>query len=136
MSLDLAEKHNPHLGTFCDNRVEVPYPVPHQVLSLRVNLCGFCLCKVDVFQRDRATSHTSRATHSHLEDSTPSFIKNKQWPPQSPDCNPMNYNEWDSLSWIVYCGRTTVFKEKELKDAIRQKWREIPQDEVRKAISF
>ena len=41
---------------------------------------------------------------------------------------------WDSLSERVYSGRTTAFREEELKDAIRQKWREIPQDEVQKAI--
>ena len=46
----------------------------------------------------------------------------------------MDYNVWDSLSEKVYSGRTTVFKGEELKDAIRQKWREIPQDEVQKAI--
>ena len=34
----------------------------------------------------------------------------------------------------VYSGRATVFKKEEQKDAMRQKWREILQDDVRKAI--
>ena len=87
-----------------------------------------------VFQQDGATSHTSRATQSYLVGSTPSFIKKDEWPPQSPDCNPMDYSVWASLSEKVYSGRKTVFKEEELKDTIRQKWSEISQDEVRKAI--
>ena len=47
----------------------------------------------------------------------------------------MDYSVWESLSDKVYSGRTTLFREEPLKDAIRKKWREIPQDEVRKAIS-
>ena len=39
-----------------------------------------------------------------------------------------------SLSEKIYSGRTTVSKEEELKDALRRKWREILQDEIRKAI--
>ena len=42
----------------------------------------------------------------------------------------MDYSLWDSLLEKVYCVRTTVFKEEALKDAIKQEWREIPQDKV------
>ena len=83
-----------------------------------------------VFYQGEATSHTSCAIQSYLEDNTPNFIKKDEWPPQSPDCNPMDYCVWDSLSEKVYSERMTAFKEETLKDAIRQKWREIPQDEV------
>ena len=48
----------------------------------------------------------------------------------------MNCSVWGSLSEKVYGGRTTAFKEEKLKDAIRQKRREIPQDEIQKAILF
>ena len=68
-------------------------------------------------------------SYSDLEDSTPSFIKKDEWPPQSRDCNLMDYSIRDSLSDKVYSG-TTVFKEEELKNTIRQKWQEIPQSEV------
>ena len=65
-----------------------------------------------VFQQDGAISHTSRATQSYLEDSTPSFIKKDEWPPQSPDRNPKDYNVWDSLSEKVYSRMMTVFKKR------------------------
>lgn len=87
-----------------------------------------------IFQQDGATSHTSRVTQSYLEENTPNFIKKDEWPPQSPDCNPMDYSIWDSLSEKVYRGRNTAFNEEELKDAIKEKWREISQAEVRKTI--
>ena len=85
-----------------------------------------------VFQQDGATSHTSCATHSYLEGSTPCSIRKDEWLPQSPDCNPIDYSSWASLSEKVHSGRKTVFKE--LKDTIRQKWSEISQGQVRKAI--
>ena len=46
----------------------------------------------------------------------------------------MVYSVWDSLSEKVYSGRTTVSKKEKIKDAIRQKWREIPHHGVQKAI--
>jgi len=88
-----------------------------------------------VFQQDGAASHTSNATQSYLNDATPKFIKKDEWPPQSPDCNPMDFTVWDSLSEKVYADRTKVFTENELKDRIREKWNEIPQAEIRKCIS-
>lgn len=87
-----------------------------------------------IFQQDGATSHTSRATQSYLEHSTPTFIKKDEWPPQSPDCNPMDYSIWDSLSEKVYRGRNTPFTEDALKETIKRKWREITRTEVQKTI--
>ena len=55
-----------------------------------------------MFQQDVAPSHTSRVTETHLEEATPEFIKKDEWPPQSPDCNPMDYAMWDSLKEKVY----------------------------------
>jgi hypothetical protein len=63
-------------------------------------------------------------TQEYLREETPEFIKEDEWPPQSPDLNPMDYTMWDSLSEKVYAGRTEKFTEQELKDKI-QKWAEI-----------
>ena len=58
------------------------------------------------------------------------FIKKDEWPPQSPDLNPMDYTIWDSLSEKVYKGRTHKFTENELKEKIREKWEEITLEET------
>ena len=102
--------------------------------GLLPNCCRMYPNEDYVFQQERATLHTSRAIQSYLEDGISSLIKKDEWLPQSRDGNPMDYNVWDSLVEKVYSGRTTVFKEEELKDVIKQKWQEIPQDEVQKAI--
>ncbi len=70
---------------------------------------------INIFQQDGAPSHTSNATQIHLEEVVPEFIKKDEWPPQSPDCNPMDYSIWDFISEKVYTGRTEKFTENELK---------------------
>ena len=42
------------------------------------------------FQQDGATSHTARVTQQWCEDNCPAFITKDQWPPSSPDLNPMD----------------------------------------------
>jgi len=88
-----------------------------------------------IFQQDGATSHTSRVTQEYLEANTPEFIKKDEWPPQSPDCNPMDYAIWDALSEKVYSARTEKFTEEELKDKIREKWEEISTEYIQQTIS-
>ena len=68
-----------------------------------------------VFQQDGAPAHTSKTTQEYLDGATPDFIRKDEWPPQSPDCNPMDYAVWDSLSLKVYAGNQDKFTENELK---------------------
>ena len=88
-----------------------------------------------IFQQDGAPSHTSRITQGHLEECTPVFIKKDEWPPQSPDCNPMDYAIWDLLKEDVYRGRAEKFTEQELKDAIVQSWERITLEQIRSCLS-
>ena len=88
-----------------------------------------------VFQQDGATSHTSNATQRYLEENTPNFIKKYEWPPQSPDCNPLDYSIWDSLSEKVYQGRDRPFTETQLKAKITEAWNEITLNKIRRSIS-
>ena len=45
-----------------------------------------------IFQQDGTPAHTSRATQSWLQANFPSFISKEEWPPYSPDLNPMDYS--------------------------------------------
>lgn len=87
-----------------------------------------------IFHQDGAPSHTSKITQAHLEEVTPEFIQKDSWPPQSPDCNPMDYYVWDALASEVYSGRTEKFSERELKDRITECWENITLAGIRKAI--
>ena len=60
-----------------------------------------------VFQQDRASSPTSKVIQAYLEDATPESIIKDEWPPQSPDCNPIDYGMGLSeLKKKVYQGVT------------------------------
>ena len=85
-----------------------------------------------MFKQDGAHSHTSRVTQAHLEEATPEFIKKDEWPPQSPDCNPMDYGIWDSLNEKVYRGMRDKLTEQALKDRIILSWEEISVREIHK----
>lgn len=54
-----------------------------------------------VFQQDGARCHTSAVTTKWLNDNIPSYIKPKDWPPNSPDLSPIE-NLWSILSLSVY----------------------------------
>ena len=88
-----------------------------------------------VFQQDGAPAHMSKTTHEYLDEATPDFIRKDEWPPQSPDCNPMDYAVWDSLSQKVYAGKQNKFTENELKKQIRKCWKDITLREIQKTIS-
>ena len=55
-----------------------------------------------MFEQDKVPSHTNRVTQAYLEEATPEFIMKNEWPPQSPDRNPMDYEIWNSLKEKVY----------------------------------
>lgn len=88
-----------------------------------------------IFQQDGAPSHTSKVSQEYLEEATPEFIEKNDWPPQSPDCNPMDYAIWDSLKEKVYQGQREKLTEEQLKARILASWEQIPLEEIRKSIS-
>ncbi|KAI6646820.1 hypothetical protein LOD99_9149 [Oopsacas minuta] len=47
-----------------------------------------------VFQQDGAPAHTSTVTQSGLHDNFPGIITKEEWPPYSPNLNPMDYFVW------------------------------------------
>ena len=87
-----------------------------------------------IFQQDGAPSYTSRITQEHLDANTPEFIGKDDWPPQSPDLNPMDYHVWDSLSEKLYEGRSTKFTERELKQKISNSGNEFHRGEFKKPL--
>ena len=50
-----------------------------------------------LFQQDGAPAHTSKLTQSWLKENIPDFITKEEWPPYSPDLNPMDYAIWSIL---------------------------------------
>ena len=55
-----------------------------------------------IFQQNDAPSHRSRHTVGYLNANVPEFIEPENWPPNSPDLNPVDYSIWDCLQQLVY----------------------------------
>ena len=53
-----------------------------------------------IFIQDSATSHTSNLVQNFLNETIPRrFINKDQWPPRSPDGNPLDYYFWNSVKF-------------------------------------
>src|SRR6201995_4845279 len=64
------------------------------LLPLFVQDCERLLQHDFVFQQDGAPGHTTRQTQDWLAVNTPDFIQKDEWPPNSPDLNPLDYCDW------------------------------------------
>jgi len=58
---------------------------------LSVSSTGF------VFQQDGAPAHTAHQTQDWLTASCTDFIAKDEWPPNSPDLNPLDYHVWGAM---------------------------------------
>ena len=90
-----------------------------------------------IFQQDGATSHTSLVCQSKLRQLLRKrFINKDQWPPKSPDLNPLDYYFWEVIKTEVYKNRSEPFQNlAQLSRRIRIVWqRAINMEHVRKAI--
>jgi transposase len=87
-----------------------------------------------VFQQDGAPAHTAKTTVAFLtETCDENFIKPNQWPPSSPDLNPIDYFVWAALQEKVYRGEK-VRDVEDLKQRILLAWEELPQESITRAI--
>lgn len=98
-----------------------------------------CPRKNWIFIQDGASSHTSNLVQDFLKETIPRrFVKKDEWPPKSPDSNPLDYYFWNKVKREVYKGRLNKpFKtEEEIMKKIRSVWRKCAcdLDEIRKSM--
>ena len=81
-----------------------------------------------IFVQDSAPSHHSNLAQDFLQETLNSrFIKTHEWPPSSPDCNPLNYYFWNKVKEKVYENRLNKLfeNERELKKQIEHVYKNI-----------
>ena len=76
-----------------------------------------------VFQQDSATAHRTRGTVKLMEQERPAFISQDQWPPNSPDLNPVDYKIWGVIQQRV-C-QSHIHSIDELKQRLLHVWHGI-----------
>jgi len=87
------------------------------------------------FQQDGARAHTTKLTLVYFAEhlpSTASLLQPEEWPPCSPDLNPMDYAIWGEMGRLVY--NVKIRDLNHLADRIGDVWAELEQDVIDKAI--
>lgn len=77
------------------------------------------------FQQDSAPAHGAKKTQEWLAENVPSFISKEEWPPSSPDLNPMDFAIWSILENKVSATHHTSLEA--LNKKLKKEWDKIPQ---------
>ncbi|EYB97976.1 hypothetical protein Y032_0135g1925 [Ancylostoma ceylanicum] len=84
------------------------------------------------FQQDGAPSHTAKDVQQLLQQEMSDFIKSDEWPPSSPDLNPLDYAVWGFLEAMA-C--STPHKSlTSLRKALQKAWEEIDDNYLRAVV--
>eukprot|EP00298_Acanthocystis_sp_HF-20_P028672 c7473_g1_i1.p1 GENE.c7473_g1_i1~~c7473_g1_i1.p1 ORF type:complete len:354 (+),score=38.39 c7473_g1_i1:160-1221(+) len=84
------------------------------------------------FQQDSAPAHKSKVVQKWLTENIPSFVHHNEWPPNSPDLNPMDFYVWSRLEEMVNTKRFNSVDS--LKTALQRAWKKMSKEETCKAI--
>uniref|UniRef100_A0A1I7RU52 DDE_3 domain-containing protein n=1 Tax=Bursaphelenchus xylophilus TaxID=6326 RepID=A0A1I7RU52_BURXY len=83
-----------------------------------------------VFQQDSAPAHKAKSTQDWCRSHFPDFITTADWPPYSPDLNPMDYSVW-SLMEARACRKPHKTLES-LKQSLQREWEKLSKEELRR----
>lgn len=85
------------------------------------------------FQQDGAPSHTAKIVQAWCTENLPDFISKDEWPPSSPDLNPLDFCIWGyMLKELKNYSYTTI---SDFKIVIAKIWDKIPDHVVRASVS-
>ena len=87
-----------------------------------------------IFQQDGAPAHTANPTQNWLRSNIPGINSKDQWPPYSPDLNPMDYSIWSILETNA-CSKSHKSIES-LKRSLVAEWEKVPQEVLRTAVQL
>ena len=85
-----------------------------------------------LFQQDGAPAHTARKTVQYFEGQGIPFIRPQEWPPNSPDLNPLDYSIW-SLITAGTAGKARPGSVQVLKRQVNAAWRNMEPEKIRTA---
>lgn len=84
------------------------------------------------FQQDSAPAHASKSTQAWCLENLPNFITSQEWPPSSPDLNPLDFCIWGTLEPRVNAKQHRSLES--MKRALVREWDKLSMKTVRAAI--
>ena len=105
-----------------------------QLLPKLTEVCRALMGEDFVFQQDGAPAHSACQAQEWLEQNCPDFIKKDEWPPNSPDLNPLDYFVWSAMlqSYERFSPKPATVAE--LKTVLQAIWISIPQQSIDRAV--
>src|SRR5688572_369172 len=65
---------------------------------------------------------------------TPDFIRKDEWPPNSPDLNPLDFHVWGAILQRYQQRVPKPQNVVDLREVLKTIWNDLPQDSIQKAI--
>ena len=87
-----------------------------------------------VFHQDGAPAHTAGRVQAYLQQHCADFIAKSQWPPNSPDINPLDFYVWGAMLHRYNQLRSKPENVEQLKAALQRVWDALPLGEIQKAV--
>ena len=69
----------------------------NDLLPKLIEDCESLLSNNFVFQQDSAPANSSRLAREWIDQHSSEFVKKNEWPPNSPDLNPLDYHVWGAM---------------------------------------
>ncbi len=114
-------------------KVNAAYYVTN-LLPLLIEDCQHLAPDIFIFQQDGAPAHTSHLAQDFLQQRCQDFIAKDEWPPNSPDLNPLDYHVWGAML-EKYQAYTPKPKNKaELQTVLEIIWANLPQQPIDRAV--
>ena len=82
--------------------------------------------------KDSAPAHKAKITQAWCRSNLSNFISTSEWPPCSPDLNPMDYSIWGILEARVNAKRHKSIEA--LRATLTREWEKLSMENVRAAI--
>ena len=120
---------------FVDDKAKInTHYYVNNLLPKLFNDCNALLANQFIFQQDGAPAHSSRQTQDWISQHSPDFIRKDEWPPNSPDLNPLDYHVWGAMLHMYQKLSPKPANREQLKLALEKIWDELPQDSIKKAV--
>src|SRR5688572_20847921 len=99
-----------------------------ELLPTLVDDCELLMPDGYTFQQDGAPAQ------DWLEQNTPDFIREDEWPPNSPDLNLLDFHIWGATVHRYQQRVPKLQLVAELREVLKTIWNNFPQDSIQKAI--
>ena len=120
---------------FVDDKAKIN--ADYYLTNLLPNLIDDCELLMNdkfIFQQDGAPAHTARRTQEWLSLECPDFIDKDEWPPNSPDLNPLDFYVWGAMLQMYQKFTPKPTSKDELKAVLVQIWNDLPMRSIKKAV--